>query len=257
MTGGALTVFVLGLRHGADPDHLAAVDNITRNSVARYPRLTRIVGLLFASGHGFMVLALAGVAGYLGSRMSAHASLLEGFGTWISIAVLFAMAGFNLVALSRQRETRAYGVRSALLPKIMRDAGSPWIAIPIGVLFGIGFETSSQIAAYTLAFGADVGGALVVGAMFYIGMACTDTLDCLFVRRVMTSDVRMANTLMRVWIVSVSVFAVAVALSELGHALGVRPVVSELTMSAILTGFLALVYVAICSAGLWKRARAS
>ena len=48
---GAFTVFVLGMRHGADPDHLAAIDNVTRNAYVKTPLLSRFVGTFFAGGH--------------------------------------------------------------------------------------------------------------------------------------------------------------------------------------------------------------
>jgi high-affinity nickel-transport protein len=245
MTGGALAVFVLGLRHGADPDHLAAVDNITRNSVERSPRLARVVGTLFAGGHTIMVLALAALAGYLGTRLTSHSTLVESLGTWVSIGVLLLLASFNLVALLARRDASPRGVRSLLLPKVLREAQSPWVAVPVGLLFGIGFETSSQIAAYTVAFGADVAGALVVGGMFCLGMACTDTLDCLFVQRLIAHKTAAAAKLMRIWILSVSLFAIAVALYEFERAIGLRPIVSELTMSCILTSLLAVVYLGV------------
>jgi high-affinity nickel-transport protein len=245
MTSGVLTVFILGLRHGADPDHLAAIDNLTRNSLERSPRLARMVGALFAGGHGVMVLALAALAGYLGSRMTSHAALVEATGTWVSIGVLLLLACLNLVALSTRRDASPLGLRSMMLPRALRKAQSPWVAVPVGLLFGIGFETSSQIAAYSVAFGVDVAGALVIGATFWLGMACTDTLDSVFVQRLVVHNVRAATRLMRVWIVSVSLFAIAVALYELGQALGFRPLVSELTMSGVLTGMLASVYLAV------------
>ncbi|MBV8171018.1 MAG: hypothetical protein JO219_03710, partial [Candidatus Eremiobacteraeota bacterium] len=69
------TVFVLGLRHGADPDHLAAIDNLTRNSLGARERLSRFVGTLFAGGHSMMVLSIAALAGLLGSRLAQHGQL--------------------------------------------------------------------------------------------------------------------------------------------------------------------------------------
>ena len=92
----AFTVYALGLRHGADPDHLAAIDNLTRNSIEKRPILSRFVGSLFAGGHTVMVLAVAALVGYLGTRFSAHARLVETIGTWVSIVVLLALAGMNL-----------------------------------------------------------------------------------------------------------------------------------------------------------------
>ncbi len=94
----AFTVFALGLRHGADPDHLAAIDNLTRNSLATKPFLSRFVGTLFAGGHTVMVLAIAALVGFLGTKFGSHARLIETIGTWISILVLFVIAGVNLAS---------------------------------------------------------------------------------------------------------------------------------------------------------------
>ena len=81
---GAFTVFVLGLRHGADPDHLAAFDNVTRNAFVRTPLLSRFVGTFFATGHSLMVLAISMLVGIAGSRFASHGELIETIGTWIS-----------------------------------------------------------------------------------------------------------------------------------------------------------------------------
>ena len=83
---GAFAVFALGLRHGADPDHIAAIDNLTRNSFEKRPFLSRFVGTLFAGGHTIMVLAIAALVGYLGTTFAPHGALIEAIGTWISIA---------------------------------------------------------------------------------------------------------------------------------------------------------------------------
>src|SRR5579864_5640565 len=92
----AFTVFALGLRHGADPDHLAAIDNLTRNALGIRARLSRFVGTLFAGGHSVMVLSIATLAGLLGSRIAVHGALLETVGTWVSILTLFGIAAFNI-----------------------------------------------------------------------------------------------------------------------------------------------------------------
>ena len=91
---GAFAVFALGLRHGADPDHLAAIDNLTRNSFDERPWLSRFCGTMFAGGHSVMVLSIAGLVGFLGARFAGHGALIETIGTWISIVVLVAIAGF-------------------------------------------------------------------------------------------------------------------------------------------------------------------
>jgi high-affinity nickel-transport protein len=218
---GAFAVFALGLRHGADPDHLAAIDNLTRNSFDERPWLSRFCGTLFAGGHSIMVLSIAALVGFLGSRFDAHGALIETIGTWISIVVLVAIALLNLQQL-RAGGSRPVGLKTRLLPKALREAKSPWIAVPIGLLFGFGFETSSQIATYAVAFGANSGvlGALLVGAMFCLGMICTDTLDSVVVHRLVSDRSSLTPATMRLWIWSVTLLALAVAAYELAQVLG-------------------------------------
>lgn len=241
----AYTVFALGLRHGADPDHLAAIDNMTRNSAARRPVLSRLVGTLFAGGHTVMVLSIAALVGYLGARFAAHAAAIETAGTLISVIVLLVIAAINLSQLRRGETDRMAGVKTRLLPPILRNATSPWVAVPVGLLFGFGFETSSQVAAYAVAFGADAGvsGALFVGSMFCIGMVCTDTLDSLFIHRLITYRQGQLPRIMRIWIWSVTLFAVLVAAYESAQLLGWNAPISNLGVSAVLVGTLLAVFV--------------
>jgi high-affinity nickel-transport protein len=233
---GAFTVFALGLRHGADPDHLAAIDNMTRNSVRQRPHLSRFIGTMFAGGHTVMVLAVAALVGFLGVRFASHAPVIETIGTLISIVVLLFIALLNVRQLLAGDTDRVAGAKTRLLPAFLRNAASPWAALPVGLLFGFGFETSSQIAAYAIAFAADAGvaGALLVGSMFCAGMACTDTLDSLFVHRLVTYRSGRLPRVMRVWIWSVTLFAVGVAAYELAQLLGWQPPLPDVAVSAIL-----------------------
>lgn len=244
MVTGAFTVFALGLRHGADPDHLAAIDNMTRNSVHRRPFLSRFIGTIFAGGHTIMVLSIAALVGYLGARFAAQSHLIESIGTWVSILVLLLIAGLNLRQLASGQTDRVAGAKTRMLPRALREAASPWVALPVGLLFGFGFETSSQIAAYAVAFGADAGvlGALVVGSMFSAGMVCTDTLDSVLVHRLVTYRAGRLPQVMRVWIWSVTIFAVAVALYELAQFFGYRLPISDLAVSGILVATLLAVF---------------
>ena len=232
---GAFTVFVLGLRHGADPDHLAAIDNVTRNAYERAPLLSRFAGTLFAGGHSVMVLAISALVGLLGARFAAHGALVETIGTWVSIVVLLAIGIANLRALARGAE-RARGLKTRLLPPRLRDGSSALLAIPIGLLFGFGFETSSQVAAYAVAFGADAGvlGALLVGSMFCAGMVCTDTMDSMLVHRLVGYRLGDVGGLMRVWLGSVTALAFGVALYELALVFGWHAPVSDLAVSGLL-----------------------
>ena len=217
MLSGAVAVYLLGLRHGADPDHLAAIDNLTRNSMEQRPRLSRFVGALFAFGHAVMLLAIAGVVGFLGSRFAPQGPLLERAGTWISIALLLLLAAFNIRQLAAGRAERISGLKTHFLPPVLRNATSPWAAIPIGLLFGFGFETSSQVAAYAVAFGSRSGifGAIVAASLFCLGMLCSDTLDSVLIHRLMSHHSAKSHIRTRVLVWSITAFALAVAAWEL------------------------------------------
>ena len=240
----AFTVFALGLRHGADPDHLAAIDNMTRNALERRHPLSRFVGALFAGGHSVMVLSIAALVGFLGARFASHAAGIETIGTVISIVVLVLIAALNLRQLRAGVTDRVAGARTRLFPRALRDARSPWVAIPIGLLFGFGFETSSQIAAYALAFGADAGlfGALIVGAMFCTGMCTTDTLDSVMVHRLVTYRAGRLPRIMRVWILSVTLLALGVAGYETAQLAGLTLPLTDAMVSGVLVGSLLAVF---------------
>ncbi len=243
IVASAFTVFALGLRHGADPDHLAAIDNVTRSAYPRTPRLSRFVGTMFAGGHTVMVLAISALVGLLGTRFAAQGPAIETAGTCISIVVLVAIAAANLRQL-RAGGDRVAGAKLRLLPRALRDGTNALLAIPIGLLFGFGFETSSQVATYAVAFGSGAGmfGAILVGAMFSFGMICTDTLDSLLVHRLIAFRAPSRPALMRVWIGSVTGLALAVAAYEAAQLIGWRAPFGDLTVSAALVAALGLVF---------------
>jgi high-affinity nickel-transport protein len=240
----AFAVFALGLRHGADPDHIAAIDNMTRNSFDERPWLSRFCGTLFAGGHSVMVLSIAGLVGLLGTHVGRYGDTIETIGTWISIAVLVLIAVLNLRQLRSTGDGRIAGVKTKLLPRFMREATSPWIALPVGFLFGFGFETSSQILTFSMAFGVRAGvlGALLVGALFCLGMVCTDTLDSVLVHRLVSDRVSLRTTTMRVWIWSVTIVALAVAAYELAQILGWQSPVPDLYVSVAIVAALLIVF---------------
>ncbi|MBC5804964.1 MAG: hypothetical protein DLM53_06485 [Candidatus Eremiobacter antarcticus] len=240
----AFSVFVLGLRHGADPDHLAAIDNLTRNSLGVRARLSRFVGTLFAGGHSIMVLAIAALAGLLGSRIAMHGALLESIGTWVSIVTLFVIAALNLRQLGLNRVGAVAGFKNAMLPRALRMATSPLAAIPIGLLFGLGFDTSSQVATYALALtsGAGVVPGLLIGLVFSLGMTVTDTLDSILVHKLCTRQPLELVRATRVWIIAVTTLALVVGSYELAQALGWRSPVPDLTVSVLLVGSLFLIF---------------
>ena len=253
LAAAGFSVFALGLRHGADPDHLAAIDNVTRNAFGESPKLSRFVGTMFAAGHSVMVLAIAGLAGYLGTKLTVHGALIEAIGTWVSIVVLLLIAALNLRQLQAGGGGRVAGAKTRLLPKRLREATNPLVALPIGFLFGFGFETSSQIATYSVAFSLERGvvGALAIGAMFCLGMVCTDTLDSLLVHRLVSYRAAQTSRIMRVWLWSVTLLAVFVAAYEAAQFFGWSSSIGDLGVSAILVAALlaVFVYVFVASRG--------
>lgn len=240
----AFTVFALGLRHGADPDHLAAIDNLTRNSLTLKRGLSRFVGTLFAGGHSVTVLSIAALIGLLGARISSRGALIEIVGTWVSIATLYAIVILNIRQLRAGHADAVAGYKTRLLPKSLRLSTSPLAAIPAGLLFGLGFDTSSQVATYALAFTAGGGllPALAIGLAFSLGMAVTDTLDSVLVHRLCTRCPLGLACVTRTWVKAVTGLALTVATYELAEILGWQPPFSDLAVSAALCTALLLVF---------------
>jgi len=240
---GAFAVFALGLRHGADPDHLSAIDNLTRNSFAERPRLSRFCGTLFAGGHSVMVLSIAALVGIAGTQFGAYAGPIETAGTCVSIAVLVLIAILNMRQL-RAGSARLSGVKARLMPRAFREATNPWVALPVGFLFGLGFETSSQIATYAVSFGVGNGvvGAIFVGTMFCLGMLCTDTLGSMFVHRLISDRSSLQAGTVRVWIWSVTLLALFVGGYQLAQLLGWRSPVPDLFVSGTIVAALLCVF---------------
>lgn len=235
MLAAALSVFVLGLRHGADPDHLAIIDNLTRNAHGGAPRWSRFVGTLFAGGHSVMVLSIAALVGIVGERLGRFAPAIEVLGTSISVVVLLLVAGLNLVQLLRNGDP-SESPRTRIIPKSLRANPHVLTAIPTGLLFGLGFETSSQLATYAIAFsaGRGIAGSVLIGLAFCAGIICTDTLDGMLVHRFISLRASAMRRAKRLWLYAVTVFAVTVAAYQLAQLLGWKPPFSEVTVSAAL-----------------------
>src|SRR5882672_7437877 len=100
LAGLVLMVFLLGLRHGMDPDHLATIDGLARYNAPNRPRLARWSGCFFSLGHGAIVTL---VAGFVAAALhdGAVPDWLERLGAWISIAFLLALGFLNLFAVLR------------------------------------------------------------------------------------------------------------------------------------------------------------
>jgi high-affinity nickel-transport protein len=204
LLGTALLAYGFGLRHGVDADHIAAIDNVTRKLMQEGKR-PLCVGLFFALGHSTVVaLAVAGVAA-AATMLSAHFEPFKQvggmIGTLVSALFLFAIAAANLVILravwrtfERVKNGGRYDAQDldilladrGLLARLFRPLfgliTTSWHMFPLGFLFGLGFDTATEVALLGLsatqaAQGVSLWSVLVFPALFAAGMALVDTTD--------------------------------------------------------------------------------
>ena len=207
--GLGITAYVFGLRHAFDADHIAAIDNTTRKLMASGGR-PKSVGFWFAMGHSGMVFVLTALMA-LGTRAAVtltgddskvHVALSTA-GTLVSGGFLFLIGALNLVALvgiwrvfremrtgsldehALERHLDSRGFIARLLGRVGRSIRHPWQMLPLGMLFGLGFDTASEVALLVLAgTGAAAGlpwyAVLVLPLLFAAGMSLLDFLDGVF-----------------------------------------------------------------------------
>ena len=203
----AWLVLLLGMKHGFDADHLAAVDGLVRYNARARPRLARAAGVWFAVGHGLVV---AGVA--LGVSLLAQAwrvpQWLEAFGAWVSIGALTLLALLNIVAVLRtpaQEVACLEGWRSGRFARLLH-AGSPAMVMAVGTLFALSFDTVSQAALFALT-ATQFGGwrpALLLALLFIAGMLLVDGVNGLWIARLIGRADRSARVASRVMALAVS-----------------------------------------------------
>jgi len=204
LLGTAVLAYTLGLRHAVDADHIAAIDNVTRKLMQEGKRPVA-VGLMFSLGHSTIVVlgsaAIATTALALHHRMDAVRSIGGVAGTLISTLFLFAIALVNLVVLRsvyaafvRVRNGGPYveedfdlllgnrGLLARLFRPMFRMVTRSWHMYPLGVLFGLGFDTATEIgvlgiSAAEASTGLSLWSILVFPALFAAGMSLIDTTD--------------------------------------------------------------------------------
>ena len=204
LLGTALIAYGFGLRHAVDPDHIAAIDNVTRKLMQDGQRPVT-VGFWFAVGHSTVVALGAGVIALASVAMQGSFDEFRQVGgiisTCVSALFLFVIAGINLVVLrSVYRSFRsvrhggAYveedfnqllnsrGLLARLFRPMFRLVTRSWHMLPLGFLFGLGFDTATEIsllgiAATEAAKGVSLSAIMVFPALFAAGMALIDTTD--------------------------------------------------------------------------------
>jgi nickel/cobalt transporter (NiCoT) family protein len=208
--GIGITAYTLGVRHAFDADHIAAIDNTTRRLMGQGQRpLT--VGFFFALGHSTIVFLLAalvaiGVRG-LGDALQDDSSSLHNatgmIGPAVSGMFLLAIGLLNLAVLigilrifkrirqgelqeeELEEELQSRGLLNRLYGRATRAITKPWQMYPLGCLFGLGFDTASEVALLVVAGGAAASGLpfyaiLCLPILFTAGMILFDTIDGAF-----------------------------------------------------------------------------
>ena len=208
--GLGLTAYTLGMRHAFDADHIAAIDNTTRKLMAEGKRPVS-VGFWFSLGHSTIVFALVALLAMgvraLAGQVEDDASLLQQItgvvGTAVSGTFLYIIGIINLViligivkvfrrmrrgeydeqALEQQLNNR--GFMNKILAGATKTVTKPWQMYPIGVLFGLGFDTATEVGLLVLAGGAAAFALpwyaiLTLPILFAAGMSLLDTIDGCF-----------------------------------------------------------------------------
>ncbi|PMR59518.1 HoxN/HupN/NixA family nickel/cobalt transporter [Verrucosispora sp. ts21] len=205
--GVGFTAYTLGMRHAFDADHISAIDNTTRKLMHEGQRPLS-VGFFFSLGHSSVVFGLAlllslGLRKFIGpvqqndSALHHYTSLI---GTSISGAFLYLIAILNAVILVgiikafRAMRSGPYdeagleqnltnrGLMNRVFGQFTRSITKPWHMYPLGILFGLGFDTATEVALLVLAGTATVAGLpwyalLCLPVLFAAGMSLLDTID--------------------------------------------------------------------------------
>ena len=205
--GTGLTAYTLGMRHAFDADHISAIDNTTRKLMAEGQR-PMSVGFFFSLGHSTVVFLLAllfsmgikaldGPVKHTGSTLHTAAGWI---GTGVSGTFLYVIAALNVVILwgiinvfremrqgtydeaHLEHQLSSRGLMNRFLGRLTRAITKPWQMYPLGVLFGLGFDTATEVGLLFLAAGAAGAGLpfyaiLCLPILFAAGMSLLDTID--------------------------------------------------------------------------------
>jgi high-affinity nickel-transport protein len=210
--GTGLTAYTLGMRHAFDADHIAAIDNTTRKLMSEAEsgqgKRPLSVGFWFSLGHSSIVFGLAlllslGVKALVGPVKDDNSSLHHYtgvIGTTVSGAFLYVIAAVNVVILwgilkvframrrgefdeaQLEEHLSNRGLLNRILGRVMRAIRKPWQMYPVGMLFGLGFDTATEVAFLVLASSTALAGLpwyaiLSLPVLFAAGMSLLDTID--------------------------------------------------------------------------------
>ncbi len=204
LLGTALLAYSFGLRHAVDADHIAAIDNVTRKLMQAGSRPVA-VGFFFSLGHSAVVVLLSvGIVlatNLLQDNLDTLKAVGGVFGTAVSASFLLAIAAVNLVILIgltqsfrrvktggklQEEDLSGMFTGGGLMARLFRPlfalVNRSWWMFPLGFLFGLGFDTASEvgllgISASQASQGLPVWNIMVFPVLFAVGMALVDTAD--------------------------------------------------------------------------------
>jgi nickel/cobalt transporter (NiCoT) family protein len=204
LIGTALLAFTFGLRHAVDADHISAIDNVTRKLMAENKRPVA-VGFFFSLGHSTIVVALTVAIALAAATIARSFPRLQdvgaAIGTSVSALFLYLIAFVNLLVLVEivrafrsVRAGRGYdpqsvddflmqrGLIGRFCRPLVRIVSKSWHMYPLGLLFGLGFDTATEvgllgIAAIQAGNGLPIFSILIFPLLFTAGMSLIDTTD--------------------------------------------------------------------------------
>jgi high-affinity nickel-transport protein len=204
LLGTTLLAYTFGLRHAVDADHIAAIDNVTRKLMQQGQRPVG-VGFFFSLGHSTVVVGLSVAIALTSVELKDHFDSLQNVGGIVGTAVsaffLLAIAVVNLVVLASVYRTfrkvkngGAYieedldlilsqrGFFGRIFRRLFRLIGQSWHMYPLGFLFGLGFDTATEvgvlgISAAEASKGLPICSILIFPTLFTAGMALVDSTD--------------------------------------------------------------------------------
>jgi len=295
--GIGVTAYMLGLRHAFDADHIGAIDNTTRKLMNDGQRPLS-VGFFFSLGHSTIVFALAvlvsiGVRGLTGAVESDDSVLHQAtglVGPLISGAFLVVIGLVNLVIFANvmgvfrrmrhgelderrlEQQLDSFGFMNRLLGRVTRSIRKPWQMYPLGLLFGLGFDTATEVALLVVAGGAAASGLpfyaiLCLPILFAAGMTLFDTLDGAFMNfaygwafskpvRKIYYNIAVTGLSVAVALLVGTVELLAVLADKLGLSGGVWSLASSLDLNLVGYAIVGLFVVTwACSLAVWRFGR--
>jgi nickel/cobalt transporter (NiCoT) family protein len=204
LLGTATLAYTFGLRHAFDADHIAAIDNVTRKLMQEGQRPVA-VGFFFSLGHSTIVVLLSVAIAITATALQPKLDNFTGVGavisTLVSASFLLAIAIANILILRSMYRTfrivtssgvfveedlnlvlSSRGLMGPILRRVFHLIGHSWHMYPLGVLFGLGFDTATEVAllgmsATQAAHGISIWSILLFPALFTAGMSLMDTTD--------------------------------------------------------------------------------